>query len=230
MLFVCLFLCTVEAKATTGVSRRVRSAYSTLDALNFRLGQALRRRPAARGVLFAYMVVLHFWVAFVLVTYSPETHPASSHGSPDNLWFRWIDLSTTDQFRLLVPCASQTSRGIRPNNRKYSQFGLKVYKNIHNIFQSFSGCGSEAVVALFSMIFNKSDFSARKLDQYKNDRRRLFRRILFLYSQSHTCFSLIISTQWCMVLKSSTELTDFHGAPSCWSIVHWMEIQMLSPS
>lgn len=76
---------TDDAKATTGVSRRVRSAYSTLDALNFRLGQALRRRPAARGVLFAYMVVLHFWVAFVLVTYSPETHPASSHGSPDNL-------------------------------------------------------------------------------------------------------------------------------------------------
>ncbi len=67
------------AKAT-GVSRRVKYAYSTLDSLNFRLGQALRRRPAARGVLLAYMIILHFWVAFVLLTYSPEVH-GSSHDS-----------------------------------------------------------------------------------------------------------------------------------------------------
>jgi len=70
---------TDDAKAT-GVSRRVKYAYSTLDSLNFRLGQALRRRPAARGVLLAYMIILHFWVAFVLLTYSPEVH-GSSHDS-----------------------------------------------------------------------------------------------------------------------------------------------------
>ncbi|EFX88322.1 hypothetical protein DAPPUDRAFT_305656 [Daphnia pulex] len=62
------------AKVTTGVSRRMRHAYSSLDSLNFRFGQALRRRPAARLVLFFYMVVLHFWVAFVLLTYTPEMH------------------------------------------------------------------------------------------------------------------------------------------------------------
>ncbi len=83
------------AKVTTGVSRRMRHAYSSLDSLNFRFGQALRRRPAARLVLFLYvisniffreclnnfykssdfqMVVLHFWVAFVLLTYTPEMH------------------------------------------------------------------------------------------------------------------------------------------------------------
>ena len=43
------------AKVTTGVSRRMRHAYSSLDSLNFRFGQALRRRPAARLVLFLYV-------------------------------------------------------------------------------------------------------------------------------------------------------------------------------
>lgn len=43
------------AKVTTGVSRRMRHAYSSLDSLNFRFGQALRRRPAARLVLFFYV-------------------------------------------------------------------------------------------------------------------------------------------------------------------------------
>jgi len=65
---------TDDAKVTTGVSRRVRSAYSTLDSLNFRLGQALRRRPAARLLVVIYMIMLHLWVFFVLVTYSPEMH------------------------------------------------------------------------------------------------------------------------------------------------------------
>lgn len=65
---------TDDAKVTTGVSRRVRSAYSTLDSLNFRLGQALRRRPAARLSIVIYMIMLHLWVFFVLVTYSPEMH------------------------------------------------------------------------------------------------------------------------------------------------------------
>lgn len=47
------------AKVTTGVSRRMRHAYSTLDALNFRFGQALRRRPAARLVLFLYVKIFY---------------------------------------------------------------------------------------------------------------------------------------------------------------------------
>lgn len=51
------FHITIElAKVSTGVSRRMRHAYSTLDSLNFRLGQALRRRPAARLVLFCYVM------------------------------------------------------------------------------------------------------------------------------------------------------------------------------
>ena len=50
------FLFVLElAKVTTGVSRRMRHAYSRLDSLNFRFGQALRRRPAARLVLFFYV-------------------------------------------------------------------------------------------------------------------------------------------------------------------------------
>lgn len=50
------FLMVLElAKVTTGVSRRMRHAYSSLDSLNFRFGQALRRRPAARLVLFFYV-------------------------------------------------------------------------------------------------------------------------------------------------------------------------------
>lgn len=70
------------AKVTTGVSRRMRHAYSSLDSLNFRFGQALRRRPAARLVLFFYMVMLHFWVAFVLLTYTPEMHESNHSTSP----------------------------------------------------------------------------------------------------------------------------------------------------
>ena len=55
------FLCPELAKVTTGpVSRRMRNAYSTLDALNFRMGQALRRRPAARLALFIYVSELKF--------------------------------------------------------------------------------------------------------------------------------------------------------------------------
>lgn len=33
----------------------MRKAYSVVDSLNFRFGQALRRRPAARLVLFFYV-------------------------------------------------------------------------------------------------------------------------------------------------------------------------------
>ena len=51
-----MLLFTELAKVSTGVSRRMRHAYSSLDSLNFRLGQALRRRPAARLVLFFYVI------------------------------------------------------------------------------------------------------------------------------------------------------------------------------
>ena len=54
-LMIVILIVVELAKVTTGVSRRMRHAYSSLDSLNFRFGQALRRRPAARLVLFLYV-------------------------------------------------------------------------------------------------------------------------------------------------------------------------------
>ncbi|XP_066997516.2 golgin-84 isoform X2 [Anabrus simplex] len=62
----------VESPFDTGISRRVKRAYSTLDAVSIRTGAFLRRYPLARILLFTYMIMLHLWVVFVLVSYTPS--------------------------------------------------------------------------------------------------------------------------------------------------------------
>lgn len=54
-----------------GVTRRVKHAYSTLDAISVRTGIFLRRYPLARVFVFSYMVILHIWVLTVLLWYVP---------------------------------------------------------------------------------------------------------------------------------------------------------------
>ncbi|KAJ8923600.1 hypothetical protein NQ315_010179 [Exocentrus adspersus] len=54
-----------------GVTRRVKHAYSTLDAISIRTGIFLRRYPVARVFVFCYMVLLHIWVLIILFWYAP---------------------------------------------------------------------------------------------------------------------------------------------------------------
>ncbi|KAL1493465.1 hypothetical protein ABEB36_011512 [Hypothenemus hampei] len=50
-----------------GMTRRVKHAYSSLDAVSIRTGIFLRRYPLARVFVFSYMVILHIWVLTVLL-------------------------------------------------------------------------------------------------------------------------------------------------------------------
>lgn len=56
------------------VARKVKRVYNTIDTFSFRLGVFLRRYPMARVLVILYMLLLHFWVMVVLLTYSPEIH------------------------------------------------------------------------------------------------------------------------------------------------------------
>ncbi len=56
----------------TAVSRRVKRAYSNLDAMGIRLGVFLRRYPLIRILAIFYVALLHLWVLFVLVTSTPN--------------------------------------------------------------------------------------------------------------------------------------------------------------
>nr|CAD7429684.1 unnamed protein product [Timema monikensis] len=64
----------VESPFDTSVARRVKRAYSSLDAVSIRTGVFLRRYPIARTLVACYMVLLHLWVMLVLFTYTPEAH------------------------------------------------------------------------------------------------------------------------------------------------------------
>nr|CAD7588299.1 unnamed protein product [Timema genevievae] len=64
----------VESPFDTSVTRRVKRAYSSLDAVSIRTGVFLRRYPVARTLVACYMVLLHLWVMLVLFTYTPEAH------------------------------------------------------------------------------------------------------------------------------------------------------------
>ncbi|XP_046609401.1 golgin-84 [Neodiprion virginianus] len=64
----------LETPFDTGVARRVKRAYSSLDAVSVRTGVFLRRYPLARILVLVYMVLLHFWVLVVLFSHSPEAH------------------------------------------------------------------------------------------------------------------------------------------------------------
>ncbi|KAF5300381.1 hypothetical protein FQR65_LT01002 [Abscondita terminalis] len=56
-----------------GVTRKVKHAYSSLDAISVRTGIFLRRYPVARVFVFCYIVMLHIWVLIILCTYIPST-------------------------------------------------------------------------------------------------------------------------------------------------------------
>lgn len=63
----------VESPFDTTMTRRVKKAYSSLDAVSIRTGVFLRRYPLARIVVFSYVVLLHLWVMFVLLSNSPQS-------------------------------------------------------------------------------------------------------------------------------------------------------------
>ena len=64
----------METPFDTGVTRGVKRAYSSLDAISVRTGVFLRRYPLARILVFFYMALLQFWVLVVLLSQSPEAH------------------------------------------------------------------------------------------------------------------------------------------------------------
>ncbi|KAK1135720.1 hypothetical protein K0M31_000301 [Melipona bicolor] len=64
----------IETPFDTGVTRRVKRAYSSLDAISIRTGVFLRRYPLARILVLIYMTLLQFLVVIVLLSQSPEAH------------------------------------------------------------------------------------------------------------------------------------------------------------
>ncbi|XP_031638547.1 golgin-84 [Contarinia nasturtii] len=56
----------------TRVARRMKRAYSSLDAAGVRLGVFLRRYPLVRTMTIVYVAVLHLWVMFVLLSSTPS--------------------------------------------------------------------------------------------------------------------------------------------------------------
>ena len=69
-----------ENSADNQVARHLKKAYSSVDRFSFRLGIFLRRYPLARVMVIAYMLLLHFWVLVVLLTYTPEMHGHETPG------------------------------------------------------------------------------------------------------------------------------------------------------
>uniref|UniRef100_A0A8C4QHZ6 Golgin subfamily A member 5 n=1 Tax=Eptatretus burgeri TaxID=7764 RepID=A0A8C4QHZ6_EPTBU len=67
-------LCSEGDVFSSGVYGRVRKAASTIDRFSIRLGVFLRRYPIARVLILLYIIILHFWVMIVLLTYTPEMH------------------------------------------------------------------------------------------------------------------------------------------------------------
>lgn len=64
----------METPFDTSVTRRVKRAYSSLDAISIRTGVFLRRYPLARILVLIYMGLLQLWVLIVLFSQSPEAH------------------------------------------------------------------------------------------------------------------------------------------------------------
>ncbi|XP_034942391.1 golgin-84 [Chelonus insularis] len=64
----------METPFDTGVTRRVKRAYSTLDAISVRIGLFLRRYPLARIFVIIYIAFLQLWVLIVLFFQSPDVH------------------------------------------------------------------------------------------------------------------------------------------------------------
>ncbi|XP_054714265.1 golgin subfamily A member 5-like [Uloborus diversus] len=71
----------LENPFDSALTRRVKRVYGSIDSLSIRLGVFFRRYPISRVFVFVYMLLLHFWVMVVLLTYEPEIH----HSSPGNV-------------------------------------------------------------------------------------------------------------------------------------------------
>uniref|UniRef100_A0A0A9XYI4 Golgin subfamily A member 5 n=1 Tax=Lygus hesperus TaxID=30085 RepID=A0A0A9XYI4_LYGHE len=63
----------LESPFDTGVTRKVKRAYSSLDAVSIRTGMFLRRYPLARIFVLCYGICLHLWVCLVLFSNTPDT-------------------------------------------------------------------------------------------------------------------------------------------------------------
>ncbi|XP_064624072.1 golgin subfamily A member 5-like [Lineus longissimus] len=63
-----------ESPIDTKVARGVKRAVNTLDRFGIKIGVFLKRYPFARIFVLLYMLVLHFWVTIVMMTYQPEIH------------------------------------------------------------------------------------------------------------------------------------------------------------
>ncbi|XP_049538175.1 golgin-84 [Anopheles darlingi] len=61
----------VENPFDNNVARRMKRAYSSLDSIGIRLGVFLRRYPLIRILVIFYVVILHLWVMFVLLSSTP---------------------------------------------------------------------------------------------------------------------------------------------------------------
>ncbi|XP_015112366.1 golgin-84 [Diachasma alloeum] len=64
----------METPFDTTMARKVKRAYSSLDAISVRTGVFLRRYPLARIFVIIYIALLQFWVFLVLLSQSPEAH------------------------------------------------------------------------------------------------------------------------------------------------------------
>ncbi|RZF40437.1 hypothetical protein LSTR_LSTR013899 [Laodelphax striatellus] len=64
----------MESPFDTSVTRRVKRAYSSLDAVGIRTSIFLRRYPLARIIVLLYVIVLHLWVFLVLFSYTPDNN------------------------------------------------------------------------------------------------------------------------------------------------------------
>lgn len=61
----------MENPFDTRVARRVKRAYSSLDAVGIRLGIFMRRYPLMRVFVIIYIAILHLWVMLVLLSSTP---------------------------------------------------------------------------------------------------------------------------------------------------------------
>lgn len=54
-----------------------KQAVTALDSVMFKMISMLRNYPAARIFIAIYFVVVHLWVFFIVLTYTPEIHDAN---------------------------------------------------------------------------------------------------------------------------------------------------------
>ncbi|GIY88749.1 golgin subfamily A member 5 [Caerostris darwini] len=67
----------LENPFDSALTRKVKRVYGSIDSFSIRLGVFFRRYPITRVFVIIYMLLLHFWVMIVLLTYEPEVHTGS---------------------------------------------------------------------------------------------------------------------------------------------------------